>query len=186
MKKKSIGRKTNTLLLPAIFALLAIISYATSYHTLSTTPLPAPKTAPVAVTSQYTAGVQAYKAKNFSKAAAEWQKAAAQGDVQAQYGLGNLYTNGQGVLKNDAKAVEWYRKAANQGYDGAQFALGLHYMNGAGVKKDMAEAYFWLALSADHEKSGPYRDQAAKSLTPQEIIAVKKRIAEWKPIPAKK
>ncbi|MDP4855337.1 MAG: SEL1-like repeat protein, partial [Schleiferiaceae bacterium] len=38
-----------------------------------------------------------------------------QGYAQAQYNLGIMYANGQGVPKSDKEAVKWYRKAAEQG-----------------------------------------------------------------------
>jgi TPR repeat protein len=38
-----------------------------------------------------------------------------QGDAQAQYNLGVLYDNGQGVPQSNAEAMKWYRKAADQG-----------------------------------------------------------------------
>ena len=42
-------------------------------------------------------------------------KAAAQGDAAAQYNLGVMYAEGEGVAKDTVKAVEWYKKAAAQG-----------------------------------------------------------------------
>jgi TPR repeat protein len=53
-----------------------------------------------------TTGVQA----RFCKGNAE-----AQGYAEAQYNLGNLYANGQGVPKDYAKAIYWLKKAAEQG-----------------------------------------------------------------------
>ena len=43
------------------------------------------------------------------------RQAAAQGDAEAQYQLGDIYYYGEGVSKNYTRAVEWYRKSANQG-----------------------------------------------------------------------
>ena len=37
------------------------------------------------------------------------------GMAEAQYVLGIMYDNGEGVPENDAEAVKWYRKAADQG-----------------------------------------------------------------------
>jgi len=63
-----------------------------------------------------------------------------QGDAKAQYNLGNMYADGEGVAKNEAEAVKWYRKAADQGLAEAQFNLGNMYREGLGVVKDEAEA----------------------------------------------
>ena len=38
-----------------------------------------------------------------------------QGAASAQYNLGFMYLNGQGVPQNYAEAAKWYRKAAVQG-----------------------------------------------------------------------
>ncbi len=55
--------------------------------------------------------------------------AAEQGDAAAQYNLGTLYFNGQGVPKNYAEAEKWFRLAANQGNAMAQTALNRLYRN---------------------------------------------------------
>ena len=65
-----------------------------------------------------------------------YQESAAQGDAAAQYNLGFMYKNGQGVLQDYARAVEWYTKAADQGKALAQSKLGLMYKKGHGVTKD--------------------------------------------------
>jgi len=38
-----------------------------------------------------------------------YRLAAEQGDADAQYNLGIMYRNGNGVPENDAEAVSWYR-----------------------------------------------------------------------------
>ena len=55
---------------------------------------------------------------------------AAKGEAAAQFNLGVMYANGQGVTQDYAEAVRWYRKAADQGYAAAQFNLGLLYKIG--------------------------------------------------------
>ena len=54
------------------------------------------------------------------KATEWWQKAANQGNADAQGGLGWCYATGEGVTKDLAKAKEWYEKAAAQGNDRAK------------------------------------------------------------------
>ena len=49
--------------------------------------------------------------------------AADQGYHAAQFNLGVLYANGDGVPQDLAQAAEWYRKAAEQGYSRAIDAL---------------------------------------------------------------
>ena len=61
---------------------------------------------------------------------AELQRLALQGDVSAQYRLGNAYRDGKGVAKDHAKSAEWYRKAAEGGSTEADVALGDFYCSG--------------------------------------------------------
>jgi hypothetical protein len=57
--------------------------------------------------------------------AAQWyEKAAVEGDAEAQFNLGDMYKQGLGVEKNNALAIKWLRKAANQGHKAAKRRLG--------------------------------------------------------------
>lgn len=73
---------------------------------------------------------------------------AEQGDAKAQYQLGTMYDDGQGVPKNDAEAAKWFLKAAEQGDAMAQSNLGLMYASGRGVTKDETEAVKWHLKAA--------------------------------------
>jgi TPR repeat protein len=57
--------------------------------------------------------------KDLGKAAELYQKAADQGNANAQNNLGVSYENGQGVPKDLRKAAELYQKAADQGNQSA-------------------------------------------------------------------
>ena len=90
---------------------------------------------------------------------------AEQGNAVAQFNLGVMYANGQGVPKDDAEAARWYRLAAEQGHDGAQVNLGIMYDNGEGVPKDPAEAVRWyrnLSTTLRHRRLG-FTEQAVGS-----------------------
>lgn len=76
-------------------------------------------------------------------------QAADQGDAKAQYGLGFMYRNGQGVPQDNAEAIRWLRKAADQGYAMAQDVLGFMYSRGQGLSRDDAEAFRWYRKAAD-------------------------------------
>lgn len=78
------------------------------------------------------------------------QRAAEQGDVNAQFLMGWLYVNGDGVPKDDAQALSWYRKAAAQKHNGAQNNLGWMYDNGRGVPKDSSKAANWYLKAAQN------------------------------------
>lgn len=74
---------------------------------------------------------------------------AEQGLPEAQFVLGYLYVNGQGVPQDYAEAAKWYRNAADQGDESAQFGLGLLYFNGQGVPQSYAEAAKWFRRAAE-------------------------------------
>lgn len=79
----------------------------------------------------------------------ELRKAAEQGDAEAQFSLGFMYTGGLGVPQDDAQAITWYRKAADQELADAQFYLGLMYDEGRGVPQDFVKAYKWYRKAAE-------------------------------------
>lgn len=87
----------------------------------------------------------AFAAPDFDETMAE----ANQGDAIAQFNLGVMYENGEGVPENDAEAVKWYRKAADQGLADAQYNLGLMYSSGEGVPENDAQAVRWYRKAAD-------------------------------------
>ena len=61
---------------------------------------------------------------------------AEQGDADAQYNLGVMYANGQGVEEDNEEAARLIGLAAEQGHVNAQFYLGVMYANGQGVEED--------------------------------------------------
>ena len=95
------------------------------------------------------------------------RKIAEQGDVNAQYALGNCYYNGNGVNKDEAEAAKWYSEAAKQGnkdaverlrkiaehgnleYDEAQYKLGCLLLKEGQVE----EAKAWLRKAAQQSYS---------------------------------
>ncbi len=93
-------------------------------------------------------GVAAYKRGDYATALREWRPLAEQGYAGAQYNLGFMYHNGQGVPPDYAEAVKWYRLAAKQGKADAQFYLATMYRKGQGVLQDYSEAVRWYRLAA--------------------------------------
>ena len=82
--------------------------------------------------------------------AAKWYGyAAGQGNADAQYNLGHMLAQGEGIPPDYAKAAKWYRSAAEQGHAYAQNNLGTMYSKGRGVAQDYAEAAKWYRLSAE-------------------------------------
>ncbi len=91
----------------------------------------------------------AYERKDYRTAFAGFKKLAEQGDADAQFSLGVMYADGQGVPKDEQQAVVWYRKAAEQGDALAQYNLGNMYANGRGVPKDEQQAVAWYRKAAE-------------------------------------
>jgi TPR repeat protein len=110
---------------------------------------------PISASAQdFAKGASAYRKGDFETAAQEWRPLAEQGDARAQYFLGRIYDNGEGIPEDDAEAVRWYRLAAEQGDARAQYFLGRIYDNGEGVRVDDVEALRWYRLAADQGDTG--------------------------------
>jgi uncharacterized protein len=99
--------------------------------------------------ADFNAGMDAYHSSDYATALHEWQPLAEQGQAVAQYQIGLLYANGQGVTKDDAKARQWYEKAAIQGHTEAQVNLGILLMYARGGQQDYKMAVYYLRLSAN-------------------------------------
>ena len=79
-------------------------------------------------TSNYDAGIAAYKREHYEMAIYDFeQRAVVHDDLVAQFCLGFMYKHGKGVTPDLEKAVVWYTKAAEQGYAPAQNDLGVIY-----------------------------------------------------------
>ncbi len=106
----------------------------------------------------------------------------AQGHAGAQFNLGWMYDQGEGVPKDAAKAVEWYQKAAAQGDANAQYNLGLMYDRGEGVPTDLVLAYTWLNLAAagGDEDATKMRSTAETLLSKSELAEAQRLSSGWK------
>ena len=67
--------------------------------------------------------IEAYDFKEYQDAAQWLRPWAEKGQVEAQYLLGTLYENGQGIATNLEDAKKWYRTAAAQGHGRARHRL---------------------------------------------------------------
>jgi len=93
-------------------------------------------------------GWDAYEAGEYAEAVKWYRLAAEQGYATAQYNLGVMYANGEGVPENDAEAVKWYRLAAEQGDAKAQYNLALMYDEGEGVIQNNVIAHMLFNLAS--------------------------------------
>jgi hypothetical protein len=76
------------------------------------------------------------------------------GDPAAQYDLGLLYAQGQGLVQDYASAASWFRAAATQGNVAAEYNLGVLYERGLGVRANPTEAVNWYRAAADQNHTG--------------------------------
>jgi len=124
--------------------------------------------------------------------AAKWFRLAAQhGDATAQFNLGVMYSEGQGVPQDHAKAVHFYRLAAEQGNPQAEYNLGLSYADGDdGGKRDLVAAHMWFNLAAARFPASDNRgrnlaissrEAVALQMTPAQIAQAQLLAREWKP-----
>ena len=110
----------------------------------------------------------------------------------AQFKIGEMYYNGEGVPQDYAEAIKWYRKAAEDNYahgyaSDALFYLSDMYHRGVGVPKDYVQAYMWLAIDQLRTGTGHITDQNdndwfskfAAKMTPMQIAEAKRLAKEW-------
>ena len=93
-------------------------------------------------------GVALYEAQNFPAAAAAFRKAADQGKPDAQFNLGLMYLNGEGVPQNYVEAKALFEKAAQQNNVRAQVNLARMYAKAKGVAPSYGMAVYWFNKAA--------------------------------------
>ncbi len=135
-------------------------------RTLAALLLAAALAMPSGARADFDSGFAAYLGGDYAGALAEWRPLAEGGDPQAQFGLGLLYEQGDGVppdLEQAARwyeraaegghtlaqAAQWYARAAGQGNAQAQFNLGVAYEHGQGVPMDLGTAAYWYSQAAN-------------------------------------
>jgi TPR repeat protein len=75
------------------------------------------------------------------------------GRAEAQYKVGVIYENGQGVEDNCMAAARWYKLSTDQGYAKAQFNLALFCKSGTGVTQNLQTAKHWMEQTANANMS---------------------------------
>ncbi|MCP3849301.1 MAG: sel1 repeat family protein [Gammaproteobacteria bacterium] len=75
---------------------------------------------------------------------------ARKGNTLAQFSVGVMYYQGNGVMSDLAKAQDWIRKAAQNNHSQAQYNLGIMLANGQGSSANLVEAFAWLKISSNN------------------------------------
>ena len=90
------------------------------------------------------AGVDAYRRGDYAAAYRILRPLADQGDAGAQYQLGVMYAEGEGVPQDDSEALRWYCIAAEQDNPVALWELICMYFAGEGAPQNPDEGGRWL------------------------------------------
>jgi TPR repeat protein len=121
-------------------------------------------------------------------AAAKWYRRAAEhGNAFAQFALGTMFDNGDGVAQDYVEAVRWYKRAVEQGETNAMVSLAYAYEKGRGVQLDYSEAYRWynvavaLTPSSDDARNMylASRDAIGAKLSRSQVSEAQKQAREW-------
>ena len=131
--------------------------------------------------ADFEAGVKAYDEGDYETALREFKALAEQGDTVAQFNLGLMYSNAQGVVQDYKEAVKWYRKAADQGDADAQGNLGYMYDHGLGVLHDKVLAHMWgnIAGANGNKLGAENRAKIEKKMTQAQIARAQELAREW-------
>ncbi|NCF11365.1 MAG: hypothetical protein GWP66_11915 [Gammaproteobacteria bacterium] len=111
----------------------------------------------------------------------QWQPLAEQGDANAQYTLGYLHEQGEGIARSLSAALQWYLQAARQNHQPAQARLGSLYATGKGTPQNDVLAYFWfglLARSGSAAAKGLCR-KFAERMSPAQRAAAMQLANDW-------
>ncbi|AHF01495.1 hypothetical protein THIAE_06755 [Thiomicrospira aerophila AL3] len=106
---------------------------------------------------------QAYALGDYVTAYKMFLPMAEQGNVFAQFALGQIYRFGQGREINFAPSLYWYQQAAKQEYGVAQSHLGEMYLQGLGTEPDKVQAAYWFNRACENRCSEGCKNLAALS-----------------------
>lgn len=131
--------------------------------------------------ADYQEGVAAYAQGNYAVALEKFKPLALAGDAKAQFNLGVMYRQGQGVPQDDKEAVAWWSKASEQGHREAQDNLGLRYARGQGVAQDwvLADKWFTIAATSGNETAIKNKKVVEAHMPPEKIVAANALAQEW-------
>lgn len=109
----------------------------------------------------YNKGVEAYRAKNYAEARAQWARSIERGELSALNNLGYLMYYGLGGSAEPERAVALWKRGAAAGHSEAQWHLGTAFEEGIGTEQSAAQAYAWYrcaVASAEGTKDAAFRE----------------------------
>ena len=117
-------------------------------------PAPIKESKPAVVLERPQSPVAVSRASRFE----ELKAAAEQGDMMAQFTMGDYYSIPVGrIVQDDFEASRWYLKAARRGVLEAQKKVMTRYYFGKGLENNVIEAYAWSLVAGERD------DDARKS-----------------------
>ena len=130
--------------------------------------------------ARHRAGEEASKRGDYAMALKEFRPLAQEGDADAQFNLGLMYSEGYGVSQDYKEAAQWFRLAAKQGHPDAQLNLGILYAEGAGVPQNyvLAHNLFNLAAAGGIKEGKGMRDTVAKLMAPAQLAEAQRLARE--------
>ena len=133
--------------------------------------------------ADFATGLSAYQKGDYATAAKEWRPLAQEGSPEAQFNLGLLYIDGQGVPQDYGEALNWFKRSADQDYVKAQLNLGALYSSGKGIKRDYVQAYKWFNICAGKgdAKCIAKRDFVGKQLKASQLATAQRLSSEFTP-----
>lgn len=108
-----------------------------------------PLTVPLSRAADLKSAEAAYQRGEYEEVVRLLTPMAESGVLEAQYRLGLMFGNGQGVPPDQGKAGEWFEKATATLDPGACFNLGVMYYQGQGLPRDYREAARWFRKAAE-------------------------------------
>jgi len=116
---------------------------------------------PLLMAGEFEDAIDAYIKQDYKTALRLFKNESQQGSAPAQYNIGLMYAEGQGVPQDYVEAVKWFQLAAKQELADAQYHLGLMYYKGQGVPQDYAEALKSYRLAAQQGHTSAQVDLGA-------------------------
>jgi localization factor PodJL len=124
--------------------------------------------------------------KNLAEARHYYTIAAEGGHIKAMHNLAVLHAEGIDGKPDYRTAARWFRMAADRGVRDSQYNLGILYARGLGVEQNLAESFRWFSLAAAQgdADAAKKRDDVAKRLDMQTLVAAKLAVQTWSTTPA--
>lgn len=116
---------------PAVFLISCMLAVGTAYA------------------DDFSDGVSYYEQGDFASALDSFKAAAAKGNADAQFNLGLMFLNGEGVPQDYKQALNWFEQSASKGNVRAQVNIGRMYAKGKGMLSNHGIAASWFKKAAD-------------------------------------